>query len=622
MSEVRAAVTVRILKRIRSLQAWRVDAAADAAHTQALPLPDEPGTASTEKALKDGLRYYAHQLECNSARDEVARRVLGVSCFRRRLAWLVGLAGGDDGALPWLLLAYVLLEEARWLEQSGRTPLLPAAVTLGPSMAAPDAAVLAAAVLGPGHSTAAVAALAGLSTDTVAWPNLQTELSMPDWIVHLWTAELGAGQTRALASASNLPGQICVRVNILRVPGGRNTLARSLAQSGITTTPCRFSPWGLNITAPRKPNIWALEQWKRGEFEVMDEGSQLIALAAVGDVAAGAHAPVVVDMCAGKGGKALAMAMANGDGGVVVAYDIDETFLQAMRGRLPRSNCVARCAFTAAPTPKSVADAVWQLRHSPPSVKRGKRQPPTIPAPVPAADADADAAAPGTGSFRCSVCSFGFERESHLAAHMSAHDGTRPHLCGVCGKSFAEEQVLRRHAQAHGAAVAAPEAVAAAVRDSAAGGPREDRQPMLVDVVLVDVPCSRLGILRRGPGTRWELSQSRVAELPDVQMEILRTAAALVKVGGLVVYATCTLRAAENEAVLARFEAESCRPGSPHFEPAPLADAWRSHMDPGTIAELQSCGTTSTSTHMQQLLPSKHRTDGFFIARYRRTADV
>ena len=47
--EERIAITVRVLKRITSLQAWQVDSAADAAHTQALPLPAEPGTASTEK---------------------------------------------------------------------------------------------------------------------------------------------------------------------------------------------------------------------------------------------------------------------------------------------------------------------------------------------------------------------------------------------------------------------------------------------------------------------------------------------------------------------------------------------------------------------------------------------
>ena len=67
--EERIAITVRILKRITSLQAWQVDSAADAAHTQAVPLPAEPGTASTEKVRPSYRRSYGNECtDCHSSR--------------------------------------------------------------------------------------------------------------------------------------------------------------------------------------------------------------------------------------------------------------------------------------------------------------------------------------------------------------------------------------------------------------------------------------------------------------------------------------------------------------------------------------------------------------------------
>ena len=102
----------------------------------------------------------------------------------------------------------------------------------------------------------------------------------------------------------------------------------------------------------------------------------------------------------------------------------------------------------------------------------------------------------------------------------------------------------------------------------------------LADVVLVDAPCSQLGTLRRGPGTRWELVEAEAAgpALPSLQLALLLQAAALVRPGGLLVYATCTLRAAENDEVCDRFEAAAAAGdsgGAPALlRPSPLAEAW------------------------------------------------
>jgi 16S rRNA (cytosine967-C5)-methyltransferase len=76
--------------------------------------------------------------------------------------------------------------------------------------------------------------------------------------------------------------------------------------------------------------------------------------------------------------------------------------------------------------------------------------------------------------------------------------------------------------------------------------------PVEADHVLVDAPCSELGTLRRGPDARWRIDPARFPSLQALQGELLQTAAALAR--QRVVYATCTVRRAENEEVALRFE--------------------------------------------------------------------
>src|SRR5437764_1004577 len=82
------------------------------------------------------------------------------------------------------------------------------------------------------------------------------------------------------------------------------------------------------------------------------------------------------------------------------------------------------------------------------------------------------------------------------------------------------------------------------------------------DVVLVDAPCSGLGALRRNPDARWRLDQAEVDSFPPRQREILQRYAALVKPGGRLIYATCSINRAENQDVRADFLARH-----PGFEP-------------------------------------------------------
>ena len=77
------------------------------------------------------------------------------------------------------------------------------------------------------------------------------------------------------------------------------------------------------------------------------------------------------------------------------------------------------------------------------------------------------------------------------------------------------------------------------------------------DRVLLDVPCTGLGVLRRNPDTKWKLTQKGVDEMRALQYDILSTYSRMVKKGGLLVYATCSVLPSENEKQVERFLAES-----------------------------------------------------------------
>lgn len=125
----------------------------------------------------------------------------------------------------------------------------------------------------------------------------------------------------------------------------------------------------------------------------------------------------------------------------------------------------------------------------------------------------------------------------------------------------------------------------------------------LMDRVLCDVPCSGYGVIRRKPEIRYK-PLSSVKELPALQYEILQNGASLVKPGGLLLYATCTLHPAENGDVADRFLREH-----PEFEPAPFAI-------PGVERLVQE------PPHTLTMLPFAGGSDGFYAARFRRKGDL
>jgi 16S rRNA (cytosine967-C5)-methyltransferase len=116
-----------------------------------------------------------------------------------------------------------------------------------------------------------------------------------------------------------------------------------------------------------------------------------------------------------------------------------------------------------------------------------------------------------------------------------------------------------------------------------------------LDRVLVDAPCSGLGTLRRNPDLKWRQTPDGVAELIGKQTSILRAAAALLKPGGRLVYATCSLLDGENDGVADGFLADH-----PEF----------AQLSAGDVLDKQ--GIAVDTGARLSLAPHRHGSDGFF----------
>ncbi len=155
--------------------------------------------------------------------------------------------------------------------------------------------------------------------------------------------------------------------------------------------------------------------------------------------------------------------------------------------------------------------------------------------------------------------------------------------------------------------------VRAEVRRIGAEGQGSEDLPNTADLVFVDAPCSGSGTWRRHPEGTWRVTAETVERLARQQRAILGRASALVRPGGRLAYATCSVLPAENEAVAAAFEL-----GHPQFRPLAIARALDTPdlTDAGRarLAELAGGGA------MLQLTPHQSGTDGFFLALFERMA--
>ena len=127
-----------------------------------------------------------------------------------------------------------------------------------------------------------------------------------------------------------------------------------------------------------------------------------------------------------------------------------------------------------------------------------------------------------------------------------------------------------------------------------------------LDRVLVDAPCSGLGTLRRNPDLKWRQTPEAVTRLAETQGSILSSAASLLKPGGRLVYATCSLLQEENDAVVDAFLA-----AHPEFIALSAQDILAKQ---GVAIEMEGDGMRL------RLMPHRHGTDAFFAGVFERKA--
>jgi len=196
----------------------------------------------------------------------------------------------------------------------------------------------------------------------------------------------------------------------------------------------------------------------------------------------------------------------------------------------------------------------------------------------------ARALAPEPGESVLDLCAAPGAKTTHLAA-----------LMGDTGRIVAVERHAGR-ADALRRTCARMGATCVEVRTGDATAPVDGT----FDRVLVDPPCSDLGTLAARPDARWRKEPETVAELADTQAAILEAGARVVRSGGVLLYSTCTISPQENERQIDAFLA---RHGDFELERAPSDGPVWDHPSVPTV---------------QQSLPHRDGTDGFFIARMRR----
>lgn len=263
----------------------------------------------------------AHPHLDNPARARVSRGLHGVRCHHRALSWLLTQAGlPHEPRLYWAAYrVHVLAEDP---DEVAHQLGLPG--------------------LAPG--------LRAMRTPT--WPKdpvlrLATQRSLPTWIAKSWSQRYGETEAHGLAEALNQAGPLTLRCDPLRL--GRPALAQRLADEGVPTRPGRWSKHALHCEG--RLDIRAHPLWLSGDFEVQDEGSQLIAQAVQAQ-----PGERVLDLCAGSGGKTLALAASMRDRGQLFASDVEADRLADLRHRVRRRNlnCVQALQLGAQALPKDL----------------------------------------------------------------------------------------------------------------------------------------------------------------------------------------------------------------------------------------------------------------------------
>ena len=299
----------------------------------------------------------------------------------------------------------------------------------------------------------------------------------PEWLDGALRSRFGA-DLLAEMGALNGRAPLDLRVNTLKAERGE-VIAR-LALDAIEGEPCPYSPAGLRLTGAAR--VTSHPAFREGTLEVQDEGSQIVALLVGAEP--GMH---VVDLCAGAGGKALAMAATMENLGQIFACDVSHRTLERLAVRRKRA---------------------------------GVR---------------------------------------NLQTHLLS-DGRG----------------------------------AAALADTHG----------LADRVLLDVPCSGSGAWRRNPDAKWRLTPEILNSHVVRQRRLLEEGASLVRAGGRLIYATCSILPAENEEQIDAFLA-----AHGEFVLRPVGEIW-----PAVLSGECPAGEGPARGDTLLLTPQRTNTDGFFVA--------
>lgn len=296
-------------------------------------------------------------------------------------------------------------------------------------------------------------------------------LEYPEWMETDFADSLGDAVDDVLF-ALNGEAEVDLRINTLM--GDKKTALSALAGEDLEVEETRYGPHALRLT--KKVKLAGYKSFKDGLVEIQDEGSQLIAL-----LCQAKGQDLVLDMCAGGGGKTLALAADMKNKGQLYALDIAGARLKKMPPRLNRAGVT-----NVKTHPIKGASDPWLKQ---------------------------------------------FEK-------------------------------------------------------------RADR-------VLIDAPCSGVGTWRRAPESRWKLTPEFLNELCLRQRELLKHSAALVKSGGRLIYATCSLLKRENQDQIDLFLSEN-----PDFKVIPANEIWAQEI--GTDCPFEG--------PYMMMRPDLHETDGFFCA--------
>jgi 16S rRNA (cytosine967-C5)-methyltransferase len=170
-----------------------------------------------------------------------------------------------------------------------------------------------------------LAALKALDLDGLP---LEVRADLPDWVIERLRKEMSDEDILALGRSLQQPAPLDLRVNTLKAP--REGVLDRLDHDEIAAHPTRFSPIGVRLRD--KPALNRHPMFLDGAVEVQDEGSQLL-----GMLVEPRRGEMVVDFCAGAGGKTLQMGAAMGSSGRLYAFDVSDQRLANLGPRLKRS---------------------------------------------------------------------------------------------------------------------------------------------------------------------------------------------------------------------------------------------------------------------------------------------